>query len=85
MYSTKSAQVSVAEPMLAVLRHIEKQGSLLRLLPDHTQRWGLMKLMSEQKLIVWNNKAKKYELTATGHQHLEQYRSANRQSDAASP
>jgi hypothetical protein len=62
----RNAQV-FAEPLLTVLEHIEKQGSLLSLVPDRVQRLGLMKALTQQKLVSWNAAAVKYELTSLGH------------------
>ena len=57
-----------------VLEHIEERGSLLRFAPDRPRRLELMKAISEQKLVVWNREAGKYELTALGRQCLDECR-----------
>jgi hypothetical protein len=47
---TKDAQ-AFTEPLLTALEHIEKRGSLLSLVPDRRQRLGLMKALTQQKLM----------------------------------
>jgi len=65
----RNAQAA-AEPLLSALAHIEKRGSLLSLVPDRVQRLGLMKALTQHKLVSWNAGAVKYELTGLGHQCL---------------
>ena len=62
------------EVLSGALEHIEERGSLLGFTPDRTQRLGLMKLMSEQGLVVWDKAGAKYELTTFGRQCLAECR-----------
>jgi hypothetical protein len=63
-----------AEPLSAVLEHIEKRGSLLWFAPDRAQRLGLMMAMIKKGLVVWNETARKYQLTTFGGQYLAEHR-----------
>jgi hypothetical protein len=67
-----------AEPLLVALEHIEVEGSLFWLVQDRAQRLDWMKVLTKEKLVVWNARAAKYELTPLGGQCLAEYRQTTR-------
>jgi hypothetical protein len=64
----------LAAPLITALEHIETQGSLISLVTDRTQRVGLMKELTAQKLVAWDPRSGKYELTRLGRQSLAEQR-----------
>ena len=72
-----------AEPLLPALAQIKTQGSLLALVPDRVERVGLMKTMSDNRLVTWNAVTGSYKLTPFGEQRLAEYRATSHEGTVA--
>jgi len=61
------------ERLLLVLKEIANRGNLLQLAPERRQRLDYMQKLAKHKLVLWNARAAKYELTFLAAQFLTKY------------
>jgi hypothetical protein len=70
-------QRDISKPSLETLQialtHIEKRGSLLELVPDRAQRLEWTRALADERLVIWNRAAAKYEIAPLGRLRLDGY------------